>query len=111
MSDRNLYVTSRANASQEEDEYVTEEEVEQEFSEEAIAEVLKEIPNSESRMEIVLNKKADALYNLGIAYRNDIQDFVKSDITFNRIFFLLMPNQPFFKPHKDSRHQIQEVLR
>ena len=65
------------------EEEVLDEDAEEVIEESEIKEVIAEIPNAESRKKIVLNNKAMAMFNLGVAYRNDIEDYTKSTETFD----------------------------
>ena len=79
------------------DELAAEDDVEEVIEESEITEVIAEFPNSESRKKIVLDKKAMAIFNLGIAYRNDIQDYEKSISTFEDLLAIF----PSFEQKSD----------
>lgn len=54
------------------------EEVDNELKEEEIKRMLANIPSSETRKQTARNRIAEAKYNLGVAYRDDVEDLEKS---------------------------------
>jgi len=77
--------SNRTNASEIDDFEVVEEEAKSDFSDEQIRKILGDIPFSPQQKRTANNKIADAMYDLGIKYRDNLESYEKSTETLEEL--------------------------